>query len=87
MTGSFLLRSPDDMNVFLITLGVFLTVLFAMAIGAILVKRPIQGSCGGLASMKDRDGKSICDACAEDPDKRPPDCVRRAAAAPDAAVR
>ncbi|KJG16183.1 (Na+)-NQR maturation NqrM [Photobacterium angustum] len=39
------------MTTFLLTLGIFLIVIFAMAIGWFLKKRTIKGSCGGLANV------------------------------------
>lgn len=57
---------PDEaspLTTYLIAFGVFLVAIAAMAVGVILGNRRITGSCGGLASMKDRDGKSICEAC------------------------
>ncbi|KJF93485.1 hypothetical protein UB33_16600 [Photobacterium angustum] len=39
------------MTTFLLTLGIFLIVIFAMAIGWFLKQRTIKGSCGGLANV------------------------------------
>ena len=39
------------MTTILITFGVFLIVILMMAIGVILNKKTIQGSCGGLNSV------------------------------------
>ena len=39
------------MSVFILTLGFFLVVVFAMAIGYIVQKKTLSGSCGGLASV------------------------------------
>jgi hypothetical protein len=39
------------MTTLLITFGVFLIVILLMAIGAILNKKTIQGSCGGLNNV------------------------------------
>ncbi|MEQ8210927.1 MAG: (Na+)-NQR maturation NqrM [Lacipirellulaceae bacterium] len=50
---------------------VFLVAVAAMAIGVIVSNRRITGSCGGLANMKDSQGRTICDACT-DPS---PDCA------------
>ena len=44
------------MSTFLITLGVIVLVIGAMAIGVILGRKPIAGSCGGLATL----GKKPC---------------------------
>lgn len=39
------------MLIFLITLGFFLIVVVAMAVGYIFHKKTLAGSCGGLASV------------------------------------
>lgn len=39
------------MHIFLITFGFFLLIIFGMALGYILKKRSIQGSCGGIAAL------------------------------------
>tara|TARA_B110000008_G_scaffold261586_1_gene283108 strand:+ start:465 stop:719 length:255 start_codon:yes stop_codon:yes gene_type:complete len=39
------------MNTFLITFGVFLTVITAMSIGYIVQKKVVKGSCGGLGAV------------------------------------
>lgn len=39
------------MNTVLITFGVFLTVIGAMAIGYIVQRKVVKGSCGGLGSV------------------------------------
>ena len=39
------------MKMFLITFGVFLLVIVAMAIGYIVQRKTISGSCGGLGSV------------------------------------
>ncbi|MEZ8152722.1 (Na+)-NQR maturation NqrM [Vibrio splendidus] len=39
------------MNTFLITFGVFLTVIAAMSIGYIIQKKVVKGSCGGLGAV------------------------------------
>lgn len=43
----------------------FAVAILAMAIGAILGNRRIQGSCGGLANLRDREGNTLCEACTE----------------------
>ncbi len=58
------------MDIFLIAFLVFAVAVGAMAIGAILGGRRIKGSCGGLAAWKDPDGNSICEACADCPEKK-----------------
>ena len=39
------------MNTFLITFGVFLSVITAMAVGYIFQKKVVSGSCGGLGTV------------------------------------
>jgi uncharacterized protein len=39
------------MNTFLITFGVFLSVIAAMSIGYIIQKKVVKGSCGGLGAV------------------------------------
>jgi hypothetical protein len=58
-------------NNFLIALGVFLIAVVGMAIGVIVSNKRIKGSCGGLASMKDSNGRSICEVCTHPS----PDCT------------
>jgi len=54
-----------------LTGAVFVVALTGMAIGVIISNRRIKGSCGGLANMKDSQGKTICDGCTTPS----PDCV------------
>ena len=52
------------MQIFLITFGVFLVVVVAMAIGYIFQKKTISGSCGGLGTIgieKECDCPEPCD--------------------------
>ncbi len=49
--------------VFGLTLGVFLVVIIGMAIGVILGRKRLTGSCGGLANRTDADGQSSCSLC------------------------
>lgn len=44
-------------------LFVFLIALVGMSVGVLLSNRELKGSCGGLANMKDSQGRSICEAC------------------------
>jgi hypothetical protein len=48
------------MEILFVTLGVFLGVVLAMSVGVIFKRKPIQGSCGGIANIM---GKSGCDIC------------------------
>ena len=58
------------MDIFAGAFLVFIAVFAAMAVGVIFSGRRIKGSCGGLAVWKDADGESICDACADCPEKK-----------------
>ena len=54
------------MQVFFIVLGVMLFVVAAMAIGVILGRKPISGSCGGMSAL----GMDVaCDICKGDKTK------------------
>ncbi len=49
---------------YLLTLAIFLCVIAAMAIGWIVKKKTIAGSCGGLANVgigKECDCEEVCD--------------------------
>jgi len=48
---------------FILTAIVFGVVIAAMAIGVILSNRRIQGTCGGLAGMRDSSGNTACELC------------------------
>ena len=39
------------MKIFLITFGFFLLVIFGMALGYIIKRREIKGSCGGISAL------------------------------------
>lgn len=54
------------MKLFFITLIAFLMVIFGMALGYILKRRTIQGSCGGITALG---MKKVCD-CDTPCDKR-----------------
>ena len=53
--------------VFGVTLVVFLLVVVGMAVGVLMGRRQISGSCGGLANQTDADGQTSCSLCS-DPD-------------------
>lgn len=56
------------MATLLITAGFMLIVVAAMAVGVILGRKPISGSCGGVgAALNDPD--YICELCGNDPKK------------------
>ena len=44
---------------------VFGGVIVGLAVGVIFANKPLQGSCGGLANMRDENGKPMCMACEE----------------------
>lgn len=46
-----------------VTVVVFVIALTGMAVGVMFSNREIKGSCGGLANLKDSQGRSICEAC------------------------
>ena len=48
---------------YIIAAIVFALAVAGMAIGVILSNRRIQGSCGGLANLRDRDGNPYCESC------------------------
>ena len=56
---------PSLVVTILLSVVVVGAALAGLAIGVIVSNRRIQGSCGGLANFKDRDGNSICEACTE----------------------
>lgn len=39
------------MKIFLLTFGLFLLVIFGMALGYIFKRREIKGSCGGISAL------------------------------------
>jgi thiamine biosynthesis lipoprotein len=46
------------------TVLVFGLALAGMSVGVLFKRKPIAGSCGGLANMPNQDGKSPCELCA-----------------------
>ncbi|MFQ5732680.1 MAG: (Na+)-NQR maturation NqrM [Planctomycetaceae bacterium] len=48
---------------FLIAFAVFALAVAGMAIGVILNRKRLKGTCGGLANLRDERGNSLCDAC------------------------
>ncbi|MCA9192972.1 MAG: (Na+)-NQR maturation NqrM [Planctomycetales bacterium] len=50
-------------NIFGVTLAMFLAVILAMAIGVIMGRRSISGSCGGLRNNMGEGGESSCSLC------------------------
>ena len=51
------------MKIFIAAAIVFGIAILAMAVGVIVSNRRLRGSCGGLAGLRDRDGKVTCDIC------------------------
>jgi len=49
----------------MVAAAVFGVAFAAMAVGVIFHRKPLQGSCGGLGSLRDSDGRSFCEACTE----------------------
>ncbi|WP_163560101.1 (Na+)-NQR maturation NqrM [Halomonas sp. NO4] len=48
------------MTTFLVVLGFMLLIMAAMAIGVIMGRKPIAGSCGGLNKLGLKEGCEIC---------------------------
>jgi len=48
---------------FLAAFIIFAIATAAMAIGVMIGRKGISGSCGGLANMRDEHGRTLCDAC------------------------
>lgn len=46
------------MEIFFVTLGVFLGAILVMSVGVLFKRKPIQGSCGGIANFM-----GSCDIC------------------------
>lgn len=46
------------MKLFLVTFGIFLLVIFGMALGYIVKRKSIAGSCGGISALG---MKKVCD--------------------------
>lgn len=49
--------------IFGITLVVFLLVIAGMAVGVLMGRRQLSGSCGGLANQSDGEGNTACSLC------------------------
>ncbi|MBA2778687.1 (Na+)-NQR maturation NqrM [Billgrantia kenyensis] len=62
------------MTIYLVVLGFMLLIMAAMAIGVIMGRKPIAGSCGGLNRLGLKEGCDICggkdEVCEEENRKR-----------------
>ena len=63
--------------IFGVTAIAFAVVIGLMAVGVILGRRQIQGSCGGLGAEQDKEGVAGCSLCSN-PDAACRDLARRA---------
>jgi hypothetical protein len=50
--------------------------VLGLAAGVVIRNRPLRGSCGGLANLRDQVGNLTCEAC----DHPSPDCTEDAGA-------
>ena len=53
------------MTTLLLAMLVFAGAIAAMAVGVMMGRRRLRGTCGGLANFKDSQGRPMCDACHE----------------------
>lgn len=77
------------MNLFIvfgITLVVFLLVIAGMAVGVLMGRRRLSGSCGGLANRTDAEGNTACSLCSE-PDAACKELGRRMEGSPSEPAR
>jgi len=56
-------RGDVTMTTVLLAILVFGGAIAAMAVGVMLGRRRLRGTCGGLANFKDSQGRPMCDAC------------------------
>ncbi|WP_066803711.1 (Na+)-NQR maturation NqrM [Moraxella oblonga] len=63
MTNDFI---AQFMPIFFVTLGVFVLFFLFMGIGYLVQKKPLKGSCGGVATLM---GDEYCQFCGNDPNK------------------
>lgn len=52
--------------IFLVTFAVFVLFFVLMGIGYLVQKKPLKGSCGGVATLM---GDEYCQFCGNDPNK------------------
>ncbi|KGE77979.1 (Na+)-NQR maturation NqrM [Halomonas sp. ND22Bw] len=69
------------MGTFLVVLAFMLVIMAAMAIGVIVARKPIAGSCGGLNKLGLKEGCEVCggqdEVCEEENRKRQGSARRR----------
>ncbi|GEK72302.1 MULTISPECIES: (Na+)-NQR maturation NqrM [Halomonas] len=69
------------MGTFLVVLVFMLVIMAAMAIGVIVARKPIAGSCGGLNKLGLKEGCEVCggqdEVCEEENRKRQGGARRR----------
>ena len=62
-------------TVFIVAFAVFGVAVLGMAIGAVIARKPLKGSCGGLNQLQNQvGGPPLCEVCGGDPAKKPSDC-------------
>jgi hypothetical protein len=61
------------MELIFLTMGIFLGVVLVMSVGVLFKRKPIQGSCGGIANLM-----GSCDIC-----EKKTDCMEKFKAATD----
>jgi hypothetical protein len=71
------------MTLVFVTIAAFALIMLAMAVGVMVQKKPLRGSCGG-ASVFDCDGESLtCGACPNRKRRQDTGAARRLAANPE----
>lgn len=68
------------MGTFLVVLAFMLVIMAAMAIGVIVARKPIAGSCGGLNQLGLKEGCEVCggqDQVCEEENRKPQGGARR----------
>lgn len=54
------------METMILTFAALMLIVIAMSVGVLLGRKPIAGSCGGMASLG---MDTVCDICGGDPNK------------------
>ncbi len=67
------------METMILTFAALLLIVVAMSVGVLLGRKPIAGSCGGMASLG---MDTVCDICGGDPNKCDEEQERQDAVAP-----